>query len=354
MSEQDDTFPGQEVEVQHLVVETQKCGKMHVYVQGDLINVEKKAIFLTVHDIGSNHSTFQDFVEHPCMSEIKPRSVFIHVDVPGQEDHADELPADYQFPTIQMLGEDLVCVLDHLKVKLVVGFGEGAGANILVRFALAHPSRVLGLILIHCVSSGVGVMEYFKDKFMNWKLSNVGMNPSAEQYLVLHKFGAQLETVENKETLIQDYTEKLKNKINAKNLRRYVEAYMNRKDITSAIETNLKSMDVLLISGGRAAHLQAVQTLYGRMDKQKTSFLKLDSVGDVFAQGPEKLAQSLLLFVKGLGYLTSVTMPGVERQRTFSGGDPKSLGAIGRRRTLSMEEYDMPRPRRLSLTIPQK
>lgn len=43
-------------------------------------------------------------------------------------------------------------------------------------------------------------------------------------------------------------------------------------------------MDVLLISGGRAAHLQAVQNLYGRMDKQKTSFLKLDSVGDVFAQ----------------------------------------------------------------------
>lgn len=45
-----------------------------------------------------------------------------------------------------------------------------------------------------------------------------------------------------------------------------------------------RSMDVLLISGGRAAHLQAVQNLYGRMDKQKTSFLKLDSVGDVFAQ----------------------------------------------------------------------
>lgn len=43
-------------------------------------------------------------------------------------------------------------------------------------------------------------------------------------------------------------------------------------------------MDVLLISGGRAAHLQAVQNLYARMDKQKTSFLKLDSVGDVFAQ----------------------------------------------------------------------
>ncbi|GFX19729.1 uncharacterized protein TNCV_2076361 [Trichonephila clavipes] len=86
----------------------------------------------------------------------------------------------------------------HLRrVKLVVGFGEGAGANALVRFTI-----------------------------MNWKLLNIGMNPSTEQYLVLHKFGAQLETVENKDKLIQEFTEKLKRRINPRNLRRYVESYM--------------------------------------------------------------------------------------------------------------------------------
>jgi len=40
--------------------------------------------------------------------------------------------------------------------------------------------------------------------------------------------------------------------------------------------------------------------------------------------------------------------------RTSSGGEGdatpgKSLGNIGRRRTLTMEEYDFPKPRRLSL-----
>ena len=35
-------------------------------------------------------------------------------------------------------------VLDALKVNLIVGLGEGAGANVLVRFALSHTSRVLG------------------------------------------------------------------------------------------------------------------------------------------------------------------------------------------------------------------
>ena len=67
----------------------------------------------------------------------------------------------------------------------------------------------------------------------------------------------------------------------------------------------------------------------------------------------------LFSFFTGLGYLTSLSLPGVERQRTFSGGSSGSgecpankaaLGAIGRRRTLSMEEYDLPRPRRLSLS----
>lgn len=36
-------------------------------------------------------TSFHDFVEHPTMCEIKERSVFIHVDIPGQEDNATDL-----------------------------------------------------------------------------------------------------------------------------------------------------------------------------------------------------------------------------------------------------------------------
>ncbi|GIY95567.1 uncharacterized protein ZK1073.1 [Caerostris extrusa] len=271
------------------------------------------------------------------MIEIKQRSVFIHIDVPGQEDHASDLANDFNFPTIQQLGEELNIVLDQLKVKLVVCFGEGAGANVLARFALAHPARVLGLILIHCIPFGAGVMEYFKDRFMNWKLQTVGMNASTEQYLVLHRFGAepleevnqtldveldddeQLEVAENKDKLIQEFTENLKKRINARNLRRYVESYMVRKDIMGLIELHLKGMDVLLVAGAKSAHIQAVSNMYMKMDKQKTSFLKVDSAGDVLMEAPEKLSQSLHLFVKGLGFLTSVALPGVERHHGIFG-----------------------------------
>lgn len=39
------------------------------------------------------------------MSEVKARSVFIHLDLPGQDDNAPDLPEDYAFPTIQQMGE---------------------------------------------------------------------------------------------------------------------------------------------------------------------------------------------------------------------------------------------------------
>lgn len=65
---------------------------------------------------------------------------------------------------MQVLGEDLVAVLDTLHIRYVIGLGEGAGANAVARFGLAHPSRVLGLILINCTGSAVSVKENFKAK----------------------------------------------------------------------------------------------------------------------------------------------------------------------------------------------
>ena len=70
----------------------------------------------------------------------------------------------YQFPTLQILGEDLVTILDTLHVRYVIGLGEGAGANVIARFGLAHPTRTVGLILINCTGSAVSVKENFKAK----------------------------------------------------------------------------------------------------------------------------------------------------------------------------------------------
>lgn len=63
-----------------------------IYFKGDLTQQEKRAVFMTVHDLGCNHNSFQEFVNSPCMTEIKERSCFIHIDVSGHADNAESLP----------------------------------------------------------------------------------------------------------------------------------------------------------------------------------------------------------------------------------------------------------------------
>lgn len=48
----------------------------------------------------------------------------------------------YIYPTIDELSSQLMFVLSHFGLKSVIGFGVGAGANILARFALNNPDKV--------------------------------------------------------------------------------------------------------------------------------------------------------------------------------------------------------------------
>lgn len=79
----------------------------------------------------------------------------------------------------------LLKVLDELKVPICVGIGDGAGANIMARFALAHPERVLGLVLVNLVSAGVGFLESIKEKFFGKRRSSQQL--CSEELIAMHK-----------------------------------------------------------------------------------------------------------------------------------------------------------------------
>ncbi|XP_017465858.1 PREDICTED: uncharacterized protein ZK1073.1 isoform X2 [Rhagoletis zephyria] len=330
------------------LVNTDKSGELTVTVQGDLTQQEKRAVFITVHDLGCNHNSFQEFVSSPCMTEIKERSCFIHIDVPGHADNADPLPDNFQFPSLQTLGEDLITVLDFLHVKYVMGLGEGAGANVLARFGLAHPSRVLGLVLINATGSAASVLQSFKTKLIQWKNDDIAQ--SAESFLMYHKFGHQLVGDNpDKEKIVTEYQKRLHSTLNSKNVGLYVKAFMSRKDLT------LKGckIDVILITGMLSPYASMVEKLHKDVEKEKVTILKIERAGDVLADAPAKVAQSILLFCKGQGILTSVVMPGVDRGRAYSTSSGGSMdGQNGSRklsRGISMEDYDKPNIRRLSI-----
>ncbi|XP_061378098.1 uncharacterized protein ZK1073.1 isoform X2 [Danaus plexippus] len=318
---------------QKYVVSTDRSGDIHVHVQGDLSQQDKRCVFLTVHDLGTNHTSMVDFVNSPAMSEIKERSCFIHVDVPGHEENSPDLPESYPFPSLQTLGEDLITVLDFLHVRYAVGVGEGAGANVLARCGLAHPRRLLGLVLVNCTASTSSVADAFRSRFSRWRGADISQ--SEEDFLIYHKFGHQISSdslsAGERERMLAEYRSRLRGNLNTHNIKQYVRAFTNRKDLV------LKGCqpDILLITGTLSPYSSVVERMYRELDKEKVTILKVDKVGDVLAEAPAKVAQSLLLFCQGQSQLTSLPPPGVERRMS---------------RAMSMEEYDKPNIRRLSLT----
>ncbi|XP_014357291.2 uncharacterized protein ZK1073.1 isoform X4 [Papilio machaon] len=324
------------------VVSTDRSGDIHVHVQGDLSQQDKRCVFLTVHDLGTNHSSLVDFVNCPAMAEIKERSCFIHVDVPGHEENSPDLPESYPFPSLQTLGEDLVTVLDFLRVRYAVGLGEGAGANVLARCGLAHPARLLGLVLVNCTASTSSVADAFRSRFSRWRGADI--SHSEEDFLIYHKFGhvsslqeplhygyQQIPGEGERERTLSEYRSRLRGNLNPHNLKQYVRAFINRKDLV------LRGCrpDLLLVTGTRSPYASVVEKMYRDLDKEKVTILKVDNAGDVLTEAPAKVAVSLLLFCQGQGLLTSLPPPGVERRMS---------------RNISMEEYDTPNIRRLSLT----
>ena len=86
--------------------------------------------------------------------------------------------------------------------------------KLLFRFGMLHPSSCLGLVLVHPTSTTAGVMEHFKDTIIGWKLDTIGHNPTAEQYLVFHKFGERVVAAKNKEEAMEEFRDKLHQEIN--------------------------------------------------------------------------------------------------------------------------------------------
>ncbi|XP_044742398.1 uncharacterized protein ZK1073.1-like [Chrysoperla carnea] len=241
-------------------------------------------------------------------------------------------PNSFQYPSLQAFGEELVTVLDFLHVKYVIGFGDGAGANVLARFALENPTRLLGLILINCTGSAASVLDSFKNKYFSWS-GKQQVGQSTEDFLIYHRYGHQLlaDTSPDKENVIEEFREKLHGLLNPSNVKQYVSAFLSRKDLSLK---HLK-VDTLLLTGLLSPYANEVDKLFQEANKEKTTILKVERAGHVLNDTPAKIAQSLLLFCKGQGLLSSVAMPGIDRRMS---------------RGMSMEEYDKPNIRRLSLT----
>jgi len=125
---------------------------------------------------------------------------------------------------------------------------------------------------------------------------------------------------------------------------KFAHQFQKRTDILPHLKEGLKC-DALLVVGTKSSNLHAAEYMHSHMDKTRTSLLKVDNVGNALEEAPEKLTNSILLFCKGLGFFTSVNLPGVDRRSSQD-----KLRSTGRQRSVSMEDYDKPNIRRLSVS----
>jgi len=323
---------------QHII--QTEFGNISVYIQGDLKSQRDGVVFLTVHDIGSNHKPIARFTSLPSMEDIASRALFVHVCVPGQDKDSEDFGAD--FPSMQDLSFGLLNILSHLKIPKVVGLGVGAGANILCRLAIHSPDKVLGLVAIQPTASAATVMEQLKQKIVSLKLGSIDHGPDTDQYLVYHKFGNLVESAEDKLEAVEEFKKRLHADINPRNLKLFVGSYMKRDEILDKINTKIKC-DVLIVVGSNSSFVKQTEAMHKQSNLEKTSLIKLENVGDVLIESPEKVSEALLFFCQGIGLMPSVLGP---RSRH---GSECSSGQNSRKSSVTMMSSDVPNLRRLSV-----
>ncbi|KAG4073716.1 hypothetical protein HA402_000940 [Bradysia odoriphaga] len=279
-------------------------GDILVAVQGDTA----KPAILTYHDLGLNYATsFAGFFNYPTMRALLDNFCVYHVTAPGQEDGAPTLPEDYLYPTIDELSAQLLFVLSHFGCKSVIGFGVGAGANILARFALNNPDKVGALCLINCNSTPSGWIEWGYQSFNARYLRSKGMTQGVVDYLMWHHFGRNPE--ERNHDLAQMYKSHFERSVNPTNLAMLINSYIHRTDLQIArtpsgspqAAATLK-MPVINITGALSPHVDDTVTLNGRLDPTNSSWMKISDCAMVLEEQPGKLAEAFRLFLQGEGY----------------------------------------------------
>ena len=139
-------------------------------------------------------------------------------------------------------------------------------------------------------------------------------------------------------------------KLNTSNVAKYEEAYKRRDEILTDMSERV-AVDTLLICGAKAQMAKAAEEMHANIAIGLCSIIKLEDVRDVVVEAPERLADSLILFCQGLGLVPSVQRKISRSQSVVSEASSEEQDqGTKKTRKVSMEMFDIPNIRRLSLS----
>lgn len=107
---------------------------------------EVTGVLVLIHGVASNASRWEEFVE---FTTLRSHWHLIRLDL-----RAHGASSTTSVATLEKHADDLVAVLDHLKMERAVWVGHSLGAQIAMMSAMRHPMRTAGLVLLDPLVSG--------------------------------------------------------------------------------------------------------------------------------------------------------------------------------------------------------
>ena len=110
---------------------------------------------IMIHGLGSSQNYWM-----PVISELAPNHRCIALDTYG----AGRSPSHGEKVTLGNLADDVVVVMDELKIKKAVIAGHSMGGTMAVMIALKYPDRVAGIVPVGPVNPGSVKPEMFRSR----------------------------------------------------------------------------------------------------------------------------------------------------------------------------------------------
>lgn len=282
-------------------------GKVKVSIYGN----RNRHPLITFHDLGlDSESNFQNFFQFVSIAEFVEKFCVYNINAPGQEVDAQTLPDTYAYPSMDDLAKIVETVVSHFELQSVIAFGVGVGANVLLRYALLNQRRLDALILVNCVVTTAGWIEWAYQKMNIRYLRGTGMNTFTVDYLMWHHFGRRLD--ECSPDIVRQYRVFFQHLSNPKNLAMFIESYLHRTSISISRDGQsgpVLNVPVLQIVGAGSPFVNDTVDVNTKLDPSRSDWIKVsDACGLVLDDRPEIVTESVVLFLQGLGFFPTMNV----------------------------------------------
>jgi pimeloyl-ACP methyl ester carboxylesterase len=257
---------------------------------------------MTFHDVGLNAATcFASFFAYAHRGGACPvlynATGHYHVTAPGHGLGAPDLPPESSYLTFEELAQRVRKVVEHFKLKRVIGLGVGAGASVLVHAALELKREFAGLILVSPLFEASGYIERGLALINMPYLRGLGVGPRDKDRFLARWLAP--ETIETNHDLVAALDENL-DRVNVKN----VVMFMHAESWRSGLRQRLSSLQskVLLFTGRESPLRFHTADCYSIIDPSRVSWIDITGGGSlVLEEFPDRVATGISLFLQGFG-----------------------------------------------------